>query len=309
MNFSHPRRLQFARSVGSVIRVPLLVFVLIGITRAAGDFLPIPEKRIDTFEKWMGVALILTLTWAASRVAGSLLQSPKLDQKLSSSLQTLLIKIARFMIFSLGTLVALGHLGVSITPILASLGVGSIAIALALQDTLGNLFSGFYLLIDQPFLVGDQVKLESGAEGKVKLVGWRSTQIELGTASLLVVPNSKLSSSMVTNYSRPIREVGLSVIVQISYDSDLARAEEIALDVATEVSQQTDYVPENHVPNVRINGFLDLGIQVSINTRAKSFEHQAMIRHLILGKIKTRFDAEKISFASLPTAASSGRKS
>lgn len=289
--------MRFARSVGSVIRVPAFVFVILAITRASSEWLPIPEKKVELFEKWMGVLLILTLAWTASRVAAALLRSPRWEGKLSSSLQELFLKIARFIIYALGMLVALGHLGVSITPILASLGVGSIAIALALQDTLGNLFSGVYLLVDQPFLVGDQVRLEGGLEGRVKRIGWRSTHLELGTASLLVVPNSKLSSSIVTNFSRPIPEVGMSVVFQVTYDSDLARVEALTQEIASSLLSSGELAPAGHTPAVRVTAFADLGIQVTVFTRAKSFDLQGLIRHRMLLEIKRRFDQEGIAFA------------
>ncbi len=294
--------IRFARSVGSVVRVPVFVFVLLVITRASSEWLPIPEKRVEIFEKWMGVLLILTLAWTASRVVAALLRSPQLEGKLSSSLQELFVKIARFVIYSLGMLVALGHLGVSITPLLASLGVGSIAIALALQDTLGNLFSGVYLLVDQPFLVGDQIRLEGGLEGRVKQIGWRSTHIELGTASLLVVPNSKLSSSMVTNFSRPIREVGMSVVFQVTYDADLSRIEALTQEIANSVMGSGEIAPADHVPVVRVTAFGDLGVQVTVFTKARSFDLQGLIRHRMLMEIKRRFDQEKITFAAVPNS-------
>jgi small-conductance mechanosensitive channel len=105
----------------------------------------------------------------------------------------------RATILILGGLVMLAHVGVTITPMLTALGIGGLAAALALQDTLSNLLGGFHILIDRPVRVGDTVRLENGQEGEVEDIGWRSTRIRSGSDELIVVPNAKLAQSILTN--------------------------------------------------------------------------------------------------------------
>jgi small-conductance mechanosensitive channel len=85
---------------------------------------------------------------------------------------------------------------------LTALGVGGLALGLALQDTLGNLFAGLGLLLDRALIVGDHVKLDGGYAGKIIDIGWRSTKLETPTGDLLVVPNTKLAQNIATRGKR-----------------------------------------------------------------------------------------------------------
>jgi small-conductance mechanosensitive channel len=107
--------------------------------------------------------------------------------------------LIRTFVIVVGGLVLMGHLGIAITPLLTALGIGGVAVALALQDTLSNLIAGFHLLADTPVRVGDAVRLENGMEGNVEDIGWRSTRIRQSNDDLIVVPNAKLAQSIVTN--------------------------------------------------------------------------------------------------------------
>jgi small-conductance mechanosensitive channel len=111
--------------------------------------------------------------------------------------------IIRASILTIGGLMLLAHVGLTITPLLTALGIGGIAAALALQDTLSNLLGGFHLLMDRPAVVGDTVRLENGMEGIIEDIGWRSTRIRSMSddKGLIVVPNAKLAQSILTNRS------------------------------------------------------------------------------------------------------------
>ena len=100
----------------------------------------------------------------------------------------------------IGLLVTLDSLNISITPLLTTLGIGGLAVALAFKDTLANFFAGLYVLADRPIRVGDLVKIEGGPEGYVESIGWRSTRIRTLANNIAILPNSKVSESMITNY-------------------------------------------------------------------------------------------------------------
>ena len=106
----------------------------------------------------------------------------------------------RIFIIGVGVLVILGTLGISITPIVASLGITSLAVALALQPTLQNFFSGVQLIADKPIRIGDYIELESGEQGFVEKIGWRSTWIRMLPNNIVIMPNSILSQSKIINY-------------------------------------------------------------------------------------------------------------
>src|SRR5256886_8765791 len=116
--------------------------------------------------------------------------------------------IARVAIYVIGVLVPLSVLGVPVTPILPALGVGGLAVALALQDSLTNLFAGLHLLADKPIRVGDYVKIADAVEGYVVDIGWRSTRVRMLQNTVVVVPNKKVAESVITNYDLPEPQIG-----------------------------------------------------------------------------------------------------
>ena len=143
--------------------------------------------------------------------------------------------ILKIAIVALGVTLALGILGIDVTPLVAALGVGGLAVALGLQDTLSNLFAGVFVLLSKPVRVGDYVKLESGQEGYVEDVGWRSTRIRQIRNNMVVVPNRLMVDTIITNYYMPEHEMSVPVQVGVHYDSDLEDVEKVTCEVAQEI--------------------------------------------------------------------------
>ena len=133
---------------------------------------------------------------------------------------TLTQNLAQIAVVILGALVLLEHFKFSITPMLTALGVGGLAVALAMQDTLSNLFGGFYVAVAGQVRLGDYIKLNTGEEGYVTDIGWRSTTIRSLGNSLIIVPNAKLAQAIVTNYDLPEKRMSATVEVRVSYDCD-----------------------------------------------------------------------------------------
>ena len=191
MSLQHP----FFGTLIRAVRTQIVCLAILTATRIAIEFMPFGIVNPKMVSIAVSVFGIIVVAWAISRMLGVLFKQAPFMQSLSTGMRELFLKISRFANLAISLLIILDTFGVSITPILASLGVGSIAVALALQDTLSNVFSGIYILIDKPFQTGDHIRLDSGFEGTVVLIGWRSTQIKTGSNNIVVVPNSKLSSS------------------------------------------------------------------------------------------------------------------
>src|SRR5258707_5477187 len=138
----------------------------------------------------------------------------------------------RGVIIGFGLLIFLDSIGISVTPLVASLGIGTLAVALALQDTLANLFAGIYMIADKPIAAGHFIKLEGGEQGYVTKVGWRSTHLRMLGDTVVVVPNVKLAGTVITNFSLPRDELAISVEAGVSYQSDLAQGERVTMEVA-----------------------------------------------------------------------------
>jgi small-conductance mechanosensitive channel len=199
------------------------------------------------------------------------------------------------IVYSFFGIIFLDAVGVSITPLIASLGVGSVAIAFALQETLASLFAGLYLVTDKPIRVGDFVRLETGQEGYVETIGWRSTRIRMLPNNIVIVPNSKLTGGTVTNYSLPEKELAVIVEVGVDYGSDLEKVEKVTLEVAREVMAKVPGGVPSFDPAVRFDRFGDSSINFVAILRARDFTDQPLVRHEFIKRIHKRYEKEGIA--------------
>lgn len=269
----------------------LIFFLAVGVGLYA---FPNKVQALPSVVNATKIIFILLAAWIVDRVSGVAIKNAALPGTVSEEARSLLVTGVRVLFFSVVLLVILDTLGISITPILASLGVGSIAVALALQDTLGNLFSGFYVLIDRPVRVGDYVLLSEGVEGTVRKIGWRSTRLELLTNNMVVVPNAKLSSAILTNFNLPLAECVLKVECGVAYESDLEHVEKVVLEVARELQRKSTFAVAEHEPVVRFLSFADSSITFNARLKAKSYPDTGPLRHEYIKMLHARFKKEGI---------------
>src|SRR6185503_18875800 len=138
--------------------------------------------------------------------------------------------LIRVFIFTCGALVLLRIYNVNITPVLTALGVGGLAVALALQDTLANFFAGIHILIEEPIALGNSIRLSSGEEGVVTDIGWRTTRVRDGANNLFVIPNTKITSGILVNHSLPEMRQMVDVAVMVGLEADLDQVRRIGLE-------------------------------------------------------------------------------
>ncbi len=288
--FDHKSGYIFVESLNGPINV-ILVYtsVILGLQFAPHQIHRLPEILVA--QKVVFIALFM---WSLSRIATAFLSSAFFPSNVSSSGRKMTSIVVHIALLSMLALLTLDTLGISITPILASLGVGSLAVALALQDTLNNFFSGIYIFIDKPFRIGDSISLDGGKEGVVESIGWRSTRIMLSSDDVLVVPNSKLSSAIITNHDFPHNETIAAVEALVTYKSDLNKVEALALEVANEVQNSVPGGVSDHAPKVRFHTFADIGIKFTIVMRAKHIKEQGLLQSEFLKRLHTRFKSEGI---------------
>lgn len=203
--------------------------------------------------------------------------------------------IVRVIVIGLGLLILLDSFGISVTPIIASLGIGSLAVALAIKPTLENFFSGMQLVIDKPIKVGHFVKLESGEQGYVQKIGWRSTWVRMLPNNIVVIPNSKLVNSMITNYYYPDKEMSVLVQVGVHYASDLEHVERVTIDVGKEIQKELEGAVDEHEPFIRYHTFDSSSINFSVILRAKEFVDNYLIKHEFIKKLQARYAKEGIT--------------
>jgi small-conductance mechanosensitive channel len=192
--------------------------------------------------------------------------------------------------------------GISLAPALTALGVGSLAVALALQDTLSNFFSGLYIVVDRPVRPGDFVRVDSTYEGYVESIGWRSTRLRTLANNFVIIPNATLSKAIITNYTLPTPNVASSVRVDVAADADVDRVEDVLVDEARR-SLDVPGIAEAPVPSVSFSpGFVDGGMAFTLFFHARSFAEQAPAQHALRKRIAARLKREKIDLASVRVA-------
>jgi small-conductance mechanosensitive channel len=206
------------------------------------------------------------------------------------------ILVVRVLFAVLAITIVLEHNHISLTAIWTTLGVGSVAVALALQDTLSNLFAGLYLMADRPVTPGDYIKLDSGQEGYVMRIGWRSTRMCTQSNNVVFVPNSTMAKAVIINYSMPELRVSVTVPVHVAYGSDPSRVEKALLDVTREAAQEgVAGLLLNPPPSVSLNpGFGDSSLDFSLGVNVRSFEDQVPVQSELRKRILARFAKEGI---------------
>lgn len=252
----------------------------------------------DRFTQWADIAFFIlitsSMTMVTSNISDRIIQiySKKLDSIIPVS--SLTKNVATTIIYFLGALFILNKLGISIAPILTTLGIGGLAVALALQDTLANLFAGFHILLTQQVRIGDYVKVESGQEGYITDISWRTTKIRMLPNNVVLVPNTKLSQAIITNYYLPEREMSVSVDLGVHYQSDLKKVEQITLEVAKDIQKEIPGAVKDYEPTLRFHTFGDFSINFSISLRGKEFTDQYLLKHEFIKRLHERYNKENI---------------
>lgn len=272
----------------SLLIIALALYVSIRLSE-------LPEAYHGYVEKGLYLSLILTVTMGLANIGGRIIAFFLKKAELPISVTSLLHTVTRAMVYAIGALTILNFLGVSITPIITALGVGGLAMALALQDTLSNLFAGIHILAEHTIRVGDFIKLETGQEGYVEDIGWRTTRIRMLPNNMVIVPNSKLSQSVVTNYNLPERRMAILVPVSVSYDSNPDAVEQALLEVAKKTAAEVPGLLSEPEPSVRfVPGFGAYSLDFTLICHIREITDQQPVLHELHRKIFERFKNDGI---------------
>ena len=268
-------------------------FVIAGIYLAILN-IPIREDISNILQKILLVIIVASVTIVFARIAVGFVNSYAGRAKGVVPLTSIFSNLVNVLILATGILIILQSLGISITPLLTAFGVGGLAVALALQDTLSNLFSGIHIIISKQVALGDYVKLDTGEAGYVTDIAWRNTTIRAISNNMIVVPNSKLASAIITNYCQPEKEMSVLIQVGVSYDSDLEKVEKVTIEVAREVMEEIPGGISEFDPCIRYHTFGDSSINFSVILRTREFLNQYLIKHEFIKKLHKRYQKEAI---------------
>jgi small-conductance mechanosensitive channel len=201
------------------------------------------------------------------------------------------------IIYIIAIAVILGYFEIDITPLIAGVGLGALAIGLALQSTLSNFFAGMHLVSDRPIDVGDYIEIDDNTKGTIEDIGWRSTRIRTLADNLLIIPNAKLSESNITNFSKPKQDMSLWIPCGVAYESNLKIVEKITLEVAKYIQMNVDGAVRNFEPGFRFKEFGDSNINFTTILRIDDPLKRFAVRNEFIKALKERFDKEKIEIS------------
>ncbi len=261
----------------------------------------IPDKYLLYLVRTIRVLVTFSITMAASTIAGQIVRQSVQRTDLPLPTTGLAYGVIKGTILAIGFVIILSQMGIAIAPLLTALGVGGLAVALALQDTLANLFAGIHILVEKSVRVGDVLRLEAGQEGSVLDITWRTTRIRTVQNNVVIIPNNKLSQSVVTNFSLPEPRLALQVPVGVDYGSDPRRVERVLLDVAVQAARDVPGLLADPPPAVRFApGFGPASLDFTLNCQVAAYTDLVTVQSELRARIVERFRAEGIEFPPVP---------
>lgn len=278
------------RLVSAVKRPVTYALFLVGCYAAAHRS-PLPEgwtRRVDEILFLLSVLLItlalirawaIFIEWYATHSAAAQAGA------IGTHFAPLLSKIGRAILVLLSVITILQQLGVNVASLVVSLGVGSLAVGLAAQETLANLFAGFTLTLDRPFFVGDRIQLTTGEVGDVEIIGMRSTRIRTPDETVVIIPNGVLVKDRLVNLSRPTRRLVVRIDVNVAYGTDLVAAKQLL----AEAARATQYTSAETEPVVVVTQFADYGVTLRVVLQARDYTEAHLARSEVLEAIYRRF--------------------
>lgn len=279
------------------LRGPIVIWsVILGlhVTSLAAD---IPREYQRYIHPAIEVLWVWSITAALSRLAGNAVRFYGSKVQGTRAVTSLTQKLAQICVVALGLIWLLKVVfNTSLTPLVTAFGVGGLAVALAMQDTLSNLFAGFYVSISGLIRIGDYIKLSSGEEGFVADINWRCTTMRTLQNNLVVIPNSKLGQTIYTNYYLPETRLAMSVSFSVGYDSDVDLVEAILLDETIKAATAVDGLLADPAPTILFNpGPGDWALIFQINFHIAQFADQYKVQSNLRKLLYKRLVAEKIS--------------
>lgn len=271
----------------------LILFGIIGFYISL-DIVPIPHHSQIVLEKMLVIIGIIIVSIILSRIVLGFVEYHTETIKEIAPSTSVFKTIIKIIIVTIVGMIIMQSVGISITPIITALGIGGLAVALALQDTLSNLFAGFYITVARQVKVGDFIKLENGEQGYVVDITWRSTSIRTVQNNIIILPNTKFASSAITNYC--LGEQGFNVPVQVgvSFTTDLKKVEDITKEVARETLMIIPGGVTEFEPQIRYTSFGRTSINFDVILRVKEYKYYGLIKHEFIKKLHEKYKLDGV---------------
>ncbi|HUW23530.1 MAG TPA: mechanosensitive ion channel family protein [bacterium] len=280
-----------------VIRKPLYIFIILVGFYFGLKSLSFPAPYSLWINRMFFIISALLLSLIIARILSVLVSRWLKVQKEFERTPRLISTVVSIVIYLIAFLMILRYLNVEITPLVATLGLGGLAVGLALQNTLSNFFAGVHIISDRPINVGDYIEMEGNIAGYVEDIGWRSTRIRTLPNTIVIVPNSKIAESVITNNYMPVQEMSIVLQCGVAYGSDLEKVEKVTVDVARKIQQTVPGAVKTFEPFIRYHTFGDSNINFSIILRVEEFVARYLVTHEFVKALKARYDKENIEIS------------
>ncbi len=273
-------------------------FGLYVASEVATDTARLPAHWHDRLGMVFQVLVVLSITVMLASLSARLVAGLGERSAIGGGVTGLAQTTTRVTVLVVGLLVVLSVVGIQITPVLTALGVGGLAVALALQDTLANLFAGIHLLADKPVRVGDYTRIGDAGEGFVIDIGWRSTRLRSLANTVIMIPNQAVAKATITNFSLPDSHISLGLKVSVDYTADADRVEVVLRDEAARAVGGITGLLREPAPSVSlIPGFGESSLDFSVGYSVASFADQYGVQDELRRRILRRFRREGIAMA------------
>jgi small-conductance mechanosensitive channel len=254
----------------------------------------IADKYVFFFNRSIYIIIILSVTIATANLLAKILENYIQRSNIPIPKAGIVYGVLKGSVLIVGGLIIFGSLGISITPLITALGVGGLAVALALQETLSNLFAGLQIIASRQVRPGDYAKLNTGEEGYVTDITWRNTTVRALADNLIIIPNSKFASSIITNFDLPNKEMGVTIQISVAYGSNLEKVEKVTQEVAKRIMREVAGGIPGFEPTIRFHTLGDVGIQLNVNLRVRAFVDQYAVKHEFIKMLMEEYSQEEI---------------
>ncbi len=279
--------------------LPISMCLITGLYWIVNTSNYLPEGLVRIFSYLLFTVIVFTLTRVIERTLSGFINW-KLSNSNNVAQSSLLGTIFKTFIYASSALIILQYYGISIAPIITAMGVGGMAVAFGVQETVANVFSGLHIIITRQVKINDYIKLSSGEEGRVTDINLRFTTITpAADGSVIVIPNKNIAGAVITNFSRPRDDVGIVINMGVAYDSDLEKVERVTLEVARAVQTKwDDYNPNDRSsalhPAVLFQDFGESSINFWAVLHGSVYTKQLKIKHEFIKAITQRYREEGI---------------
>jgi small-conductance mechanosensitive channel len=275
------------------VKIPSLIWVILLSAHATVYLSKLPQNQINLITKVIDLLLIFSITILIANLSTRIVKLYLQNKNLPET--GLIFILLQVFIYLIGILIMLSYFGISIMPIITTLGIGGLAIGLALKDTLSNIFSGLYILLEKNIKVGDFIELENGKKGYVMNINWRTTTIKTLSNDVVILPNEKLAQSIVVNFAKPAELTRVALEIPVSYDTDIDKFEKIVMEEVYNLAKENDKLLLDPAPVLRfIPGFGDSSLNFTLYFSAANYENGFLVQSELRKRIFKRLKNEGI---------------